>query len=966
MTQKHILSLVDSVMRRFFLVIWLTFSFPVAAQLHTTFHFSVTEGLPSSEVYDVYQDKQGFLWFATDNGVARYDGKEFESFHVKDGLTDPVVFGFSEDDDGRIWFRTFSGRLCYFDGKKILPYAYNNELTKTREYGFFNFIYDSKSEELWFTLGYFLGKIDREGKTHSFPVHRPSFIIKSINGNLLRGNDIKYSVKNIVIDDEIYPIQLTDTTQNKFFNSIRCGNSIYISIYKDVFEYNQHTVKRVFTSKHPVISLSKDRENNLWLGYLNHGVEKFNDTEKKIVPEFLRNKSVTKVFQDGAAGFWFTTLESGVYYIPNFGIENYSLPSSSRLKTVLSHKDTVLLGDQVGSLFFIDSDSKKVLSSIKYENEVYSLFQDSKNNIWVSAGLDVIHYDSRFRRKNLYPNLVATSFSEGPHGSVWAFGGLRMTRFNKQGSMLISIARYNTYRAMLVDDSVIYLAGRTGFHLRDKQMTFIKAPPAFSKLKITQIESIDDTTLVFATQGNGLFLVNRKNWSYRQFDTNNQFIADNIYCLSKSDSTLWMGTEKGLIAVSIDRLLKNEAEYYQFTQRTGLVSDNIDFVLQVKGSIWAFADNGFSVIPKTFLKPTPAKPVFYIRNVLASTDTLTSQEALAATPIRLPNDKNHLTFNFGYISLSNQNIFLRYRISPESEWVITKERTLQFFSLAPGSYRLELQHSIDNIKWFPAFQGISFVINAPWWLKWYTVTGAFAFVLLLGYLYSHHRQSIYRQRNHYLSIINTHQQKLIQSEVETLERERKRIALELHDGVGTNLTAIKLMVNQLLQHYDAPQAGDVEEQFQIALRELKDIIYGLTPPSLARYGLFTALKNYVSKLNKSFKPTISIQIYGEEIKNFEFNIMVFRIVQELISNSIKHSSAENITIHINAFEDMLNIVYEDNGVGFSYHTQRAGLGLDNIESRIQSMNGTLKFDSGDHGIFYTIDIPLNTIREIAR
>src|SRR5688500_17706475 len=86
-----------------------------AAQSYTTYTYSVAEGLPSAEVYQVFQDSKGYLWFGTDNGICRYDGKEVEAFHVKDGLSDPVVFGFSEDLMGRIWFRTYSGKVSYFE-----------------------------------------------------------------------------------------------------------------------------------------------------------------------------------------------------------------------------------------------------------------------------------------------------------------------------------------------------------------------------------------------------------------------------------------------------------------------------------------------------------------------------------------------------------------------------------------------------------------------------------------------------------------------------------------------------------------------------------------------------------------------------------------------------------------------------------------------------------------------------------
>src|SRR5690349_24990295 len=83
-------------------------------QTLTYYNYSVAEGLPSAETYDIYQDEKGFMWFGTDNGVVKFDGKEMKIYHLKDSLTDPVVFGFQPDEKGRIWFRTFSGRLSYY------------------------------------------------------------------------------------------------------------------------------------------------------------------------------------------------------------------------------------------------------------------------------------------------------------------------------------------------------------------------------------------------------------------------------------------------------------------------------------------------------------------------------------------------------------------------------------------------------------------------------------------------------------------------------------------------------------------------------------------------------------------------------------------------------------------------------------------------------------------------------------
>src|SRR5688500_15598316 len=110
-------------MRLFAGSIFLCFSFALHpyngnAQQHDLLHYTIDEGLPSNEVYDVYEDKQGFVWFATDHGVSRFDGYSFKNYSTSDGLVHNTVFGFYEDSYGRVWMRTFNSALCYFENNR--------------------------------------------------------------------------------------------------------------------------------------------------------------------------------------------------------------------------------------------------------------------------------------------------------------------------------------------------------------------------------------------------------------------------------------------------------------------------------------------------------------------------------------------------------------------------------------------------------------------------------------------------------------------------------------------------------------------------------------------------------------------------------------------------------------------------------------------------------------------------------
>ena len=947
-------------MKQFFFISCLASFFTIYGQTITHYNYSVAEGLPSSEAYTVFQDRQGFMWFATDNGVVKFDGREMQTFHLKDGLTDPVVFDFQEDDDGRIWFWTYSGKLSYYENGQIKPYPHNDKLKRIGNFALINFVYLSETKELWFSMRNCFGKIDSKGEitidTLNSPLERKALIYKTIgNKDLLIPAFAHTGVQCVIVNDVVCPVKIFKTTFiNRVLRKLYWKGKLYLSTSNQVLEFDGKNIRTVIEGKNPVICLAKDNNDNLWVGYLNAGVEQFssNDFKKSMRPDFLKKKSVTQVCQSRDGALWFSTLENGIYYVPNLFIKNFPLAGDSKIKSITSHDNHIVVGDKAAGITFYDNKDQSIRHSKSFSFSIEGMFTDSRNNLWVSAHSGIFVYDSNFVLKKTYQGRMASDFFE-ELGFVWIVGSLRTFKFNNQLELVKEDTLRDLYRSMHLHDTLIYFAGRIGLHVRDKNLELVSVPKDFANYKISDITSLNDSTLLIATTGNGFVLLNTRRWSTEQYHTENKFIANNIYAVLKKDSLLWLGTENGLAVTPIKSLVKGKPSFNYLSKAGGLISNAINFLAPGHKSIWAFSDAGFSVIPDNFTRFANKNPVYFIKKIFANGASLSLGKPLALEP-----DQNNIKIDFGFISFNNQNIFQRYRLNSKEPWINTNDRSVQLSSLAPGKYLFELEFSPDNINWANALKPIPFVIAEPWWGRWYFYPVLFLILSCLGYLYFRYQQSIYKQKHHFLRIINEHQQKLLQSEVVTLERERNRIAKELHDRVGTNLSAIKLMVSQLLKNSKEPTATEVEDQFQIAIKEIKDIIYGLTPPSLERYGLFTGLKNYIGKLNKTIPLNISLKPYGNESYVYEVNIMIFRVLQELLTNSIKHSFAKNINIHVNVFEDMINVVYEDDGVGFSYDPVQSGLGLNGIESRIQSVNGTLKFESGTFGVSYTIDVPL--------
>ena len=128
----------------FFSLLFFVSSFLFAQKLVFK-HFGIDQGLPSSIVYNTFQDSKGYLWFSTEMGVARYDGFNFKIYNSEDGLVDDIVFQVYEDYAGRIWFRNMAKQLCYLENEKIIEYPGNDLLQiKNQEYSVISSVHNTK------------------------------------------------------------------------------------------------------------------------------------------------------------------------------------------------------------------------------------------------------------------------------------------------------------------------------------------------------------------------------------------------------------------------------------------------------------------------------------------------------------------------------------------------------------------------------------------------------------------------------------------------------------------------------------------------------------------------------------------------------------------------------------------------------------------------------------------------------
>lgn len=217
-----------------------------------------------------------------------------------------------------------------------------------------------------------------------------------------------------------------------------------------------------------------------------------------------------------------------------------------------------------------------------------------------------------------------------------------------------------------------------------------------------------------------------------------------------------------------------------------------------------------------------------------------------------------------------------------------------------------------------------------------------------------------RKNQEIVTLKREHQIKTLETLIEGEEKERFRIAKELHDGVNGDLSAIKYKLSSLLEMNNTV-IKEAIAMIDKSCSQVRAISHNLVPPSLENFNLLEAVEEYCEQSDASHLQKITFQHLGDALnmsKKEEINI--FRIIQELVTNSIKHAEATKIDIQISCRNKTIQITVEDNGKGFDTNTiEGKGIGLKNIQSRIDYLHGMIDLISNEKGTSTTIEIDRN-------
>jgi len=197
-------------------------------------------------------------------------------------------------------------------------------------------------------------------------------------------------------------------------------------------------------------------------------------------------------------------------------------------------------------------------------------------------------------------------------------------------------------------------------------------------------------------------------------------------------------------------------------------------------------------------------------------------------------------------------------------------------------------------------------------------------------------------------IIKQHQLNSIKNKLDVQREERHRIAQELHDGIGGSLAAIKLYIGSIIKENNVSGLDEILENIDSTYKEVRAISHNLTPPEFELTSITDIVKDYINQFSKHSKTEFILKANSNSNWSKideKLQVNIYRIVQELINNTIKHAQASKVEINLNNNNSVVQIEVIDNGKGFNVKYNTDGIGIRNIKTRVTSLGGSIEYKS---------------------
>ncbi len=907
---------------------------PAFAQMFPYYHYTVDDGLPHSVVYSILQDKKGFFWFATDNGISKYDGETFTNFSVADGLLSNSVISLVEDSTGKIFMTIYGKGINYIDSNKV--YLYSKSLPKDGPINTF-LVQDSngfyvrkafsdiaKIRKTRFSIKVFIN----ESIYGIIKTVRENTILVGTHKGLYRkisGDSLQFVKMNAIGERGVWSLyQHTDST-------------VWIGSKGEIIVLKNLSIQKIISLplNEEITGILVDAQNRIWFAVYSKGIflwengivtsigKKFNIEKTEISRTMLRDNNGT---------IWFAPFGKGVFSLYNTYINNYSVDdglSHNYIQTIIKDNYGRIL---IGTLNGINSIHHNSVTQPKNNDENYEVrcFFIKKNNTIFMGGSSfekhkkpIFSYDKHAVYKKL-PLISAFGKNDKKiFGGTWANFVFLL---DEKGDTLKKVPLYKNFSGYIRTKKIYTdTYNRTWFGTTSGLCQYINEDSVYCYEGATPLTGIiediteDSTHTVWVVSNKGVMSYTNNEW--KPLTLPEYTITGATSLQFDSQNHLWLGTLNGLY-------------YYDgktvrhFTKYSGLIANNINtlFYDKEENILWVGTTEGISKINITQYHASVSKPIKPIISKVMLRDTTIYEP----TSIKISWKKNRAKIYFaGLYFYHPKSVLYEYKFSDEEHWQKAQGNMVELLNIDYGATEIFMRAKIENGEW-SAPTTLLIEKETPWWasISFYIFCGIT--VIGIGVLGVQKRITKIKLRAEEKAATTRAMQKL---EYKTI------LAAMLNPHfVFNSLNSIQYLVN----HNKKRAANDYLTQLSKFIRTNLNVANKNIIPLKQE---LQSLHSYLQLEKLRFDDTLEFTIEVASTIDTEEIYVPNIIIQPFVENSIKHGilpARKKGVLCINITEynkEYIKITIEDNGVGIEASKKLkntdTSMGISIMQNRLQ-------------------------------
>lgn len=906
------------------------------AQQPITIQLTEKDKLPDNEFYDILEANNGIIWLAADKGLFKYNGKDFINFSNPDkrGLS---VFGLCQDDKNRIWCNNISGQFFFVSNNKLELFIDLKDDLKGQLPEFLvnkNFLY------VFFEKGVYKINIQTKQKTllqdtlkdgfnYGFPVKQNETIYFGLLNSIKKIENGKITNEFSCSKNKILPKNNSFLAFNDslFFSSLFDEKQHFYIKTKNAASFQEIEVPSVLFKKPIIRTVFID--DKFWF-CTNDGlyVASLKNNRFTVENHYLRDEACSKIIKDNNNNYWITSINNGVFVMPNIAIQKLETDKSHGLiKNLKRVENYVFFSTIKGTLGILNTNDnsietfqlplKEEISALVYEPTKKCLFISQKNNsfVWNLANATIqnctsltasksMHYDSSGLLLNASfdrANTVFNPFTNYPISNI--INTRKPSLLNKPITYSTNNLRMKRAYTCFIDAKtknkyVGFVDNLMCFDTNNKEsiITF-KDKPIFA----IDIVQTNDQTLWVSTFENGIIGI-KNNKAFINLNDKKGLLSNQTGKLKSSGNELWISSDKG-----IQKYDSNSKQFQNISVIDGFDNYEITDLEIVGNKLYISSNKGIFIVDTEYCFKQLNKPTIYFTDF-----TVQDKSVKLSSNYTLDYDKNAVKISFNANGFkSSQNINYIYRLKGfDDKWTTLESGIdfVRFSSLPSGSFVFEVKaRYLNGITSKPILLNIT--INKPFWQTWWFYALVSLFVLTVFWLYFKRRFA--RLENE-----------------KTILLEKAQVDKELIFYQLENLRS------QMNPHFIFNALNSIQE-YIVTNEKANASVYLVKFSKLIRLYLehsresevpleeeIKALQFYLELEKDRFEDTLNFTINKEEGINLKTTKVPSLFIQPYVENAIKHGllhKKENrnvsISFTLNADKTELICVIEDNGVG---------------------------------------------------